>query len=72
MVRCEECQWIGEEAELKIVKSYLDDDAWGAGHSFITEWFCPECGSEKLEDGNLCSLCDEFVLEGQQCVCMEA
>lgn len=71
MVRCEDCQWIGDDADLKVVRSGLGDDPWGAGESFITEWLCPECGSDDFEDGNLCSLCDGFVLEGQHCVCME-
>jgi len=71
MVKCNRCQWKGDEENLKLIDTWLDDDAWGAGNSRITEAVCPSCGGEDLEDGYRCIFCDCFVLEGKICDCEE-
>jgi hypothetical protein len=73
MVKCEACQWVGDELELIWVAVGLADDAWGAGESFVRECHCPECGDyDFLTDGYICSKCDEFIANGEVCdFCIE-
>lgn len=68
-VLCDSCGWFGGEDSLIRVMVGLSDDAWGAGESFIYEYWCPECNSMDLTDGVICKHCDEFVAEGKECDC---
>lgn len=71
MVRCERCESIWGDEDLNKRKSSLGDDAWGKGPSIITEYFCPKCGSDELQDGWMCYNCDEFVVDGTYHTCSD-
>jgi len=65
MVKCLRCEFICDEYDLNKKYSYLDDDAWGAGRSHITEYYCPNCGFDEFEDGCIYKLCGEFIADGE-------
>lgn len=64
MVKCERCESIFQEEDITKRVSFLGDAPWGKGQSSITEYFCPNCGSDELQDGWTCYNCDEFVPDG--------
>jgi len=67
MVKCENCEWVGQESELKYTIRFLDDDAYGAGPSQYAVLLCPDCGYDELIDGEGCPECGEFVAFGIEC-----
>lgn len=61
MVKCLSCKDTFDDCELDTKRVSLGDDFMGTGPSYITEYYCPNCGHDEFEDGYLCSLCDEFI-----------
>ncbi len=60
MAKCLGCGDIYGEDELIVKKYHLGDDPWGSGPSWVNEYFCPNCGGNDFEDGDICEICDEF------------
>ena len=50
MVRCCDCSWIGEPEELKAVDESRGE-FWGMP-AYETMYYCPECGSDCVDDYN--------------------
>ena len=65
MVKCLSCKYTFDDCELNTKCVSLGDDFMGTGPSYITEYYCPNCGHDEFEDGYFCYLCDEFIENGE-------
>lgn len=63
MYRCEDCGRFFEEPVV------VHDDPSASGVSlpsgYYTEWYCPHCGSDKVEEAGKCQSCGEPVEKGK-------
>jgi hypothetical protein len=64
---CENCANTFDEPKTR--KSGLGDDPWGAGESFISEEFCPECDSMDIRYVKLCPKCAYEPIEEYEEMC---
>ena len=62
MYRCDDCGRFFEEPVI------VHDDPSASGVSlpsgYYTEWYCPRCGSDKVEEAGSCASCGEPVKDG--------